>query len=127
MLIGKRIKDMRLEKGMSQQELGDLIGVTKVSICGYENGTRTPSLDTFCILADIFETTTDYLLGREIPVVSDDGNEVIGVVSRDDINIINEIKHYPNLYGKLIKDVKRYVSLIVKKNEIVSINTYYFL
>ena len=32
-----------------------------------------------------------------------------------DINIINEIKHYPNLYGKLIKDVKRYVSLIVKK------------
>ena len=115
MLIGKRIKDMRLEKGMSQQELGDLIGVTKVSICGYENRTRTPSLDTFCILADIFETTTDYLLGREVPVVSDDGNEVIGVVSRDDINIINEIKHYPNLYGKLIKDVKRYVSLIVKK------------
>ena len=115
MLIGKRIKDMRLEKGMSQQELGDLIGVTKVSICGYENGTRTPSLDTFCVLADIFETTTDYLLGREVPVVSDDGNELIGVVSRDDINIINEIKHYPNLYGKLIKDVKRYVSLIVKK------------
>ena len=115
MLIGKRIKDMRLEKGMSQQELGDLIGVTKVSICGYENGTRTPSLDTFCILADIFETTTDYLLGREVQVVSEDGNEIIGVVSRDDINIINEIKHYPNLYGKLIKDVKRYVSLIVKK------------
>ena len=115
MLIGKRIKDMRLEKGMSQQELGDMIGVTKVSICGYENGTRTPSLETFCMLADIFETTTDYLLGREVPVVSDDGNELIGVVSRDDINIINEIKHYPNLYAKLIKDVKRYVSLIVKK------------
>ncbi len=115
MLIGKRIKDMRLEKGMSQQELGDLIGVTKVSICGYENGTRTPSLDTFCILADIFETTTDYLLGREVPVVTEDGSEYIGVVSRDDINIINEIKHYPTLYGKLIKDVKRYVSLIVKK------------
>ena len=69
MLIGKRIKDMRLEKGMSQQELGDMIGVTKVSVCGYENGTRTPSLETFCILADIFETTTDYLLGREVPVV----------------------------------------------------------
>ena len=57
MLIGKRIKDMRLEKGMSQQELGDMIGVTKVSICGYENGTRTPSLETFCILADISAST----------------------------------------------------------------------
>ena len=75
MLVGKRIKDMRLEKGMSQQELGDLIGVTKVSICGYENGTRTPSLETFCILAEIFETTTDYLLGREVSVVNEEGNE----------------------------------------------------
>ena len=115
MLVGKRIKDMRLEKGMSQQELGDLIGVTKVSICGYENGTRTPSLETFCILAEIFETTTDYLLGREVSVVTEDGNEYIGSVSKDDIDIIQELRHYPNLYSKLIKDVKRYVSLINKK------------
>ena len=82
---------------------------------GYENGTRTPSLETFCILADIFETTTDYLLGREVPIVTEDGSEYIGAISRDDIDIINEIRHYPNLYKKLIKDVKRYVSLIVKK------------
>lgn len=115
MLVGKRIKDMRLEKGMSQQELGDLIGVTKVSICGYENGTRTPSLETFGILADIFETTTDYLLGREVSVVDEEGNEYIGSISRDDIEIIQEFRHYPNLYAKLIKDVKRYVSLINKK------------
>ena len=115
MLVGKRIKDMRLEKGMSQQELGDLIGVTKVSICGYENGTRTPSLETFCILAEIFETTTDYLLGREVSVVNEEGNEYIGSISKDDIDIIQELRHYPNLYGKLIKDVKRYISLINKK------------
>ena len=100
---------------MSQQELGDMIGVTKVSICGYENGTRTPSLETFCMMADIFETTTDYLLGREVPVITEDGSEYLGAVSRDDIDIIAEIKPYPTLYAKLIKDVKRYVSLIVKK------------
>ena len=115
MLVGKRIKDMRLEKGMSQQELGDLIGVTKVSICGYENGTRTPSLETFGILADIFETTTDYLLGREVPIVNEEANEYIGSISKDDIEIIQELRHYPNFYAKLVKDVKRYVSLINKK------------
>ena len=115
MLIGKRVKELRLERKMSPQELGDMIGVTKVSICGYENGTRTPSLETFCMMADIFETTTDYLLGREVPVVTEDGSEYIGAISKDDIDIINEIRHYPNLYAKLIKDVKRYVSLIVKK------------
>ena len=115
MIVGSRIKDLRIGQNLSQQQLGDLLGVSKVSICGYENGTRTPSLETFCILADIFETTTDYLLGREVPIVTEDGSEYIGAISRDDIDIINEIRHYPNLYTKLIKDVKRYVSLIVKK------------
>mgnify|MGYP003309124843 CR=1 FL=1 len=91
MLIGKRIKDMRLEKGMSQQELGDMIGVTKVSICGYENGTRTPSLETFCILADIFETTTDYLLGRELNVVCEDDESITMNLSISDIEIIREM------------------------------------
>ena len=115
MLIGKRIKDLRIEKGMSQQDLGDLVGVTKVSICGYENGTRTPSLETFDLLADIFGVSADYLLGREVPIVNEMNNEFIGSVSRDDIDIIQEFRHYPNLYTKLIKDVKRYVSLINKK------------
>ena len=73
MLIGKRIKDMRLEKGMSQQELGDMIGVTKVSICGYENGTRAPSLDILQGILDVFGVSADYLLGRELNVVCENG------------------------------------------------------
>ena len=92
-----------------------MIGVTKVSVFGYENGTRTPSLETFCILADIFETNNDYLLGREVPIVNGDTGEYVASVSKDDIEIINEIRHYPILYSKLIKDVKRYVSLVAKK------------
>lgn len=115
MLIGKRIKDLRIEKNMSQQELGDLIGVTKVSICGYENGTRTPSLETFSLLADIFGTSTDFLLGREVPVVNEASNEYIGSVSKEDIELIQEMRHYPNLYNKMLKDVKRFITLMNKK------------
>ena len=47
MLVGERLKEARLAKGLSQQELGDLLGVSKVSICGYEKGTRTPTLNNF--------------------------------------------------------------------------------
>ena len=47
MLIGRRVKEARLEKKMSQEELGKMLGVTKVSICGYENGTRTPTMQNF--------------------------------------------------------------------------------
>ncbi len=47
-----------------QEQLGELINVTKVSISGYENGNRTPDTDTLRRLADVFGVSTDYLLGR---------------------------------------------------------------
>lgn len=115
MLIGKRIKDLRIERGLSQQELGDLLGVTKVSICGYENGTRTPGLDVFCAIADLFETTTDYLLGREVTVINEDENEYVGSVSKQDIEILTELRRHTNLYTQVLNDPRRTVSLINKK------------
>lgn len=115
MLVGKRIKEMRLAKGLSQQELGDLIGVTKVSICGYESGSRTPSLETFALLSEVFGTSTDYLLGRELPVLSEKSKSYLGAISEDDVDLIAELKHYPSLYEKMTKDAKRYICLINKK------------
>ena len=47
MIIGKRLKEARIKKGMSQEELGNILGVSKVSICGYEKGTRTPTMENF--------------------------------------------------------------------------------
>ncbi len=115
MLIGKRIKDLRIANGISQQELGDKVGVTKVSICGYENGSRMPSLETFVMLADTFNTTTDYLLGREVSVTSEESNQYVGAISDQDIEFIQELKHYPMVYNKIIKDIKRSVNVINKK------------
>ena len=45
MVVGKRIKELRANAEISQQELGDLVGVSKVSISGYESGNRIPSLE----------------------------------------------------------------------------------
>ena len=114
-MIGKRIKELRMEKGLSQQELGAIIHVTKVSICGYENGTRTPNLEKLALLADALETTTDYLLGREIKVKNEENRTYIGSMSYEDVTFIWELRHYPNLYNKLLKNVKRSASIINKK------------
>lgn len=46
-MLGQRIKEARLSKGLSQEQLGNLIGVSKVTICWYESNTRTPSLENF--------------------------------------------------------------------------------
>lgn len=62
---GDRLKRLRTEKKITQSELGNIINVTKVSISGYENGNRSPDTDTLIKIADYFDVTTDYLLGRE--------------------------------------------------------------
>lgn len=114
-MIGKRLKELRIQKGLSQQELGTAIGVTKVSICGYENGSRLPNLEKLVKLAEVLETTTDYLLGRELFVTDDDTKKYVGSISYNDVSFIQELRHYPNLYNKLLKDVKRSVNIINKR------------
>lgn len=115
MIIGSRIKELRVNLNMSQQELGDLLGITKVSICGYENGSRIPSLDNFRAMADIFGVSADYLLGREITVVREEETDYITHLSGDEVRFINELKKYPTLYSKLTKDSKRSIEMINKK------------
>ena len=61
---GERLKQLRKNKKITQSELGEKINVTKVSISGYESGNRTPDTDTLQKIADFFEVSTDYLLGR---------------------------------------------------------------
>lgn len=114
-MIGKRVRDLRVQKGLSQQELGMTIGVTKVSICGYESGTRIPNLEKLGKLADALETTTDYLIGREIKITNEENKRYIGSVSYEDVCLILELRHYPNLYNKLLKDTKRSASIINKR------------
>ncbi|OSX53637.1 helix-turn-helix domain-containing protein [Anoxybacillus ayderensis] len=83
-MLGDRLKRLRLEKKLTQEELGKKINVTKVSISGYENGNRTPDTETLQKLADFFNVTTDYLLGRTDdpnPPESKD-NEELGTLAR---------------------------------------------
>lgn len=52
MLMGNRIRELRKQKGLSQEALGKLVNVTKVSISCYENENRSPDLETFELLVD---------------------------------------------------------------------------
>jgi transcriptional regulator with XRE-family HTH domain len=59
-----RLKKLRIERNLTQEQLGNKINVTKVSISGYENGNRTPDMETLQKIADTLEVSIDYLLGR---------------------------------------------------------------
>lgn len=67
-MLGIRIALLRLQKGLSQAELGRQLGVSASAVGMYEQGRREPSLDLVVHLARVFGVTTDYLLTGETPI-----------------------------------------------------------
>jgi transcriptional regulator with XRE-family HTH domain len=61
----ERLKVLRELFGYTQDTLGKRINVSAATINRYEKGLRKPDPDMLCLLADLFETSVDDLLGRE--------------------------------------------------------------
>ena len=62
--IGDRLKGLRDERKPTQKEIANAVGITEVSYQRYEYGTVRPSLDTLIALADFFDVSLDFLVGR---------------------------------------------------------------
>lgn len=67
--LSKRLKWLRenqkdKDSKWTQQYVADNIGVARVTYTGYENGSKIPPPDIINKLADVFNVTTDYILGR---------------------------------------------------------------
>ncbi|MBQ8202229.1 MAG: helix-turn-helix transcriptional regulator [Clostridia bacterium] len=67
-MFAERIKSLRLAHGLSQQSLGEKLGVSSVSVGKWERGQTQPDISTLTRLADIFSTTLDDLCGHDGPV-----------------------------------------------------------
>lgn len=60
----QRLRELRIEKGLSQQELGVLVNVSKMAVSHWENGHSEPSVAQLIFLSNYFEVTVDYLVGK---------------------------------------------------------------
>lgn len=83
--FGNRLKKMRLQEGMTQQQLADRLGVTKSVVSYYELQARYPSPEVLMKLARIFHVSTDFLLGiekKETLDLSDLTEEDVATVKR---------------------------------------------
>ena len=73
-MLGARNKELRKEFGLSQVELAIRMEVTKQTISNWENENIQPSVDMLVGLANVFNVTTDYLLGLDdVPRLSIEG------------------------------------------------------
>lgn len=77
MEMGKRIRDLRIQKGMTQEELGRVIGVQKSAIRKYESGAveniKRSSIDK---MAQLFGVTPSFLMGWDENIVREAGQAV---------------------------------------------------
>ena len=64
MNMGSKIRDLRKEKRLSQTELGKLIHVSQQTVTAWENNKAEPTSSAVVQLAEVFNVSTDYLLGR---------------------------------------------------------------
>lgn len=62
-LTGKRLRELRIKHNLKQEDIGIKVGMSNTTIANYELGLRNPRKDTLYKLADLYNTSVDYLLG----------------------------------------------------------------
>lgn len=62
--FAQRLVYLREQKGISQQELADNLNITRQSLSLYEKAERTINIELLAKIADFFNVSTDYLMGR---------------------------------------------------------------
>ncbi len=63
-MFSQRLKNLRMDRKLTQAHMADLLGISRQGYAKYENNTSQPDFDTLVKLADYFDVTTDYLLGK---------------------------------------------------------------
>jgi len=102
-LFGKRLAELRTQKGLSQYELARALGFSRGQIANYEQGKREPDFATLITLANFFQVSLDYLLGRtEHPGGSCPSSRKPGEVTSEEVlrGVREDINEYEIEYLK---------------------------
>lgn len=86
-LLSKRLVELRKNKKLTQQDIADKLHITRSTYAQYEIGRRIPEYSTLEKLADFFECSIDYLVGRENTFV-------------DEVKSGEGVKEQASAYGK---------------------------
>ena len=69
-MISKRLRELRMKRGLTQQVMANHLSMSLNAYQKYEQGERSPNLDTLVKIADLLSVPTDYILGRDDYLVS---------------------------------------------------------
>ena len=100
--LAQRLKQLRLEKDLRQDQLAKLVHVEKSSISMYENDVRQPSYEVIIRYAEVFNVSVDYLLGR----TNDRSLDLSGLTAAE-IAIISELVDSMTAKNRIMEELKR--------------------
>lgn len=111
-MISKRIKQLRMKFGYSQEDLGRLIGVSKQAVSMYERGERSVDVDTLKKLSDVFSVDVNAILGRRVAPIK---IPVLGYVAAGiPVEAVTDVLDYEEISPDMLKDGSEYFALKIK-------------
>lgn len=114
MIFGKRLRDLRLERKLRQEDLAKIIKVHRATIGKYETEERFPDKETLLILANYFNVSVDFLLGRSDVRQNYTIEEPSSTVQEIEPEIFRDID-VAGLPEEAIRQIKDYVEFIKQK------------
>ena len=111
-MFGKRLAELRNNKGISQYELATQMNLSRGQIANYEQGTREPDFATLIALADFFQVSLDLLLSRELKTNVELDNIAFLTGSKE--NLTPEEADY---LKESLNLIRKYGSQLEKKNK----------
>lgn len=81
-MIVSRLSEIRQRKDLTQSDVAKHLKITQQTYSSYETGKRQMNFETLCMLADFYEVSTDYLLGRQDAIPSFLNEEERGIVDK---------------------------------------------
>jgi len=118
-IFGDRLKQLRTNKDMTGEELGKIFNVTKVAISNWESCRRFPDQDTLINIADFFNVSVDYLLGRtdeKSPISNEELIEMQKFTNNND-EVINLMKKLYELDAKTQNKIKRMIDAFIEDDD----------
>lgn len=101
-VIGERIHELRLKKGLTQEKLADYLNVSHQAISKWENGIVVPDIETLLSLAQLFSVSIDYICGAEKSDIEKATEEIMKKCpyeNQGDFSVL--MGNYPYLESKL--------------------------
>lgn len=101
----ERLRMIREQRNLSQKSVADYLGITSQAYGYYERGERSPGAENLRKLANYFDVTVDYLLGRDL--VQNESNHLIPLLGTVPagvpIEAIEDVEEYIDMYPRFVK------------------------